>query len=127
MNADIKRDVAVESLIIIRNCENCELFGSDDNGDYPEFAISWPVCNKTYCQNLDEGIEDNTDKPGFPFTTDQPCHVPGFWQYAALDQELSALFDAEVQETSTSEELGKFDKTYARFKEKYGLQNKVGG
>lgn len=98
---------------IPRNCLNCELLGSDDNGADPPASVSWPVCSKTY---LDcEESEDNSAKPGFPFESKQQCHVPGFWQYLGQDKQLHDLFYLEMKETDGE----KFDKTYQLFLEKY--------
>jgi len=74
--------------------------------------MSWPICNETYLTE-DEGVIDNTDKPGFPFATEQPCHVPGFWQYLEHDAELSKMLAEEMASGSSC------DATFERFKEKY--------
>lgn len=105
----------MEEITIVRNCHNCDLLGSD--GDGPEYNGSWPVCELTYCHE-DESVEDNTDKPGFPFDEEQPCHVPGFWAYLE-DPELKEMFDKEVEESDAKTHGPTFDKTFARFMEKY--------
>lgn len=91
---------------IIRNCKNCDFFGSE--GDGPEYNGSWPVCNLTYCnENIENEEDDNTNKVGFPFETEQACHVPAFWQYVALDEELSEMIEKEISETS-NDKFSKF-------------------
>lgn len=103
---------------IIRNCESCDLLGSD--GDGPEYNGSWPVCHLTYCNSdIENEEDDNTNKPGFPFKTEQPCHIPAFWQYIELDEELKAMFDKEASETQDEPNGISFEKTFARFVEKY--------
>lgn len=104
---------------IIRNCHNCEHLGSDGDGE--EYNGSWPVCNLTYCNGDIEEEDDNTNKPGFPFKTEQPCHEPGFWQYVENDEELSAMIDKEMSKTSESEDGPTFKKTLERFVEKYRI------
>lgn len=102
---------------VIRNCPNCDHFGSD--GDGPEYNGSRPVCYLTYCnENIEKEEDDNTNKPGFPFQTEQPCHVPGFWQYVEQDDELSKMLSKEITETGKNDGPS-YDKTYDRFKEKY--------
>jgi len=104
---------------IIKNCENCALLGAD--GDEPE--RSFAVCKLTYCNSDDE--DDITNKPGFPFQTEQPCHVPGFWQYLDKDSELAEMFDKEMIDVTFNASIKtndySYDKTYHRFVEKYGI------
>lgn len=52
------------------NCETCSYLGSDDDGNYAEFAISWPVCTKfPRYQYL----------KSFPFKKEMTCWSPEFW------------------------------------------------
>lgn len=103
---------------LIKNCINCDRLGSD--GDGPEYNGSFPVCHLTYCnEEITNEDDDNTNKPGFPFETEQTCHIPGFWQYLDLDPELKEIFDKEAEETAESKEGWSIDKTYKKFVEKY--------
>lgn len=52
------------------NCESCVYLGSESDGNYPEFAISWPVCRK---------FERYQYLKPFPFKTEQKCWEPDFW------------------------------------------------
>ena len=82
-----------ETPVIPKNCLTCNRLGfDDDGGDY--VAHSWPVCLETYLVN---GVVDRTEMEGFPFENEQPCHIPDFWKYLELDEELGALFDEEMK------------------------------
>lgn len=52
------------------NCGTCCHLGSEDDGNYPEFAISWPVCHK---------YEQIANLKGFPFKGEAKCWEPEFW------------------------------------------------
>ena len=53
------------------NCETCSHLGTEDDGNWPEYAISWSVCRKfPKFEHL---------KP-FPFKKERPCWEPEFWQ-----------------------------------------------
>lgn len=99
----------VGSECILRNCKNCEHLGADDDGGDPP-SDHYNVCEK---------IEDKELDPNFPYFTEQPCHVPGFWAYMDHDEELKKMFDEDMEKSSN------FDRTYARFKEKYIKQEVV--
>ena len=52
------------------NCETCARLSREDDGNYPEQAISWSVCTKRqHVSNL----------KNFPFKTEQNCWEPEFW------------------------------------------------
>jgi hypothetical protein len=52
------------------NCLTCSHLGSEDDGGYPEYAVSWSVCRKFKRYEF--------LKP-FPFKTEQKCWEPEFW------------------------------------------------
>jgi hypothetical protein len=52
------------------NCSTCAHLGTEDDGNYPEFAISWPACMH---------IERYQYLKSFPFKKEMPCYHPGFW------------------------------------------------
>ena len=66
MHELVKKSVGIECA----NCSTCAYLGSEDDGNYPEFAVSWPVCE----------LHDKYQylKP-FPFKTEQKCWTPNFW------------------------------------------------
>ena len=94
----------------IRNCLNCEHLGDDADppgGDeITPHSPSGMCCLLTF-EKVEEEL-DNTFRPGFPFETEQPCHVPGFWQYLSTEEYAIIMDDPE-----------KLDEIYAQFKEKY--------
>lgn len=52
------------------DCSTCVHLGTDDNGNYPEYAISWDVCQKNPTfENL----------KSFPFKKTMDCWHPEFW------------------------------------------------
>lgn len=56
-----------------RSCAKCRYLGSEDDGNYPEFAISWPACDL---------VERYQYLKSFPFKKRMPCfryHRP--WEY----------------------------------------------
>jgi hypothetical protein len=59
-----------EGLPMRPSCERCAYLGSDDDGNYPEVCISWPVCDKH---------ESYSRLKSFPFKSPMPCFLPNFW------------------------------------------------
>lgn len=47
-----------------RSCHKCRFLGSEDDGNFPEFVISWPSCNK---------VERYQYLKSFPFKKRMPC------------------------------------------------------
>ncbi len=83
------------------SCRTCARLGADDDGNYPEYCVSWHICTKP-------GRSHVTNLKSFPFKTDQKCWEPEFWQskYADMiktgeDEEILRLigeFRASVDE-----------------------------
>ncbi|MGE4296812.1 MAG: hypothetical protein AB7E47_02185 [Desulfovibrionaceae bacterium] len=59
-----------DGLPIFPSCETCVNFGSNDDGNYPEFAVSWPCCDRF------SGYEN---LKSFPFKCPMPCFKPSYW------------------------------------------------
>lgn len=68
MHDELKNRVGIECA----NCSTCEHLGSEDDGNFPEYAVSWPVCER-------EGNEQYKYLKPFPFNTEQKCWEPEFW------------------------------------------------
>lgn len=66
MHDEIKKRLGIENA----NCETCSYLGTEDDGNYAEFAISWPTCQK---------FERYQYLKSFPFKKEMPCWEPGFW------------------------------------------------
>lgn len=56
--------------IDIANCETCIHLGSEGDGNWPEYEITWPVCNK---------IQRMENLKSFPFKKEMKCWYPNFW------------------------------------------------
>ena len=88
MHDALKNRVGIEKA----NCASCIHMGSEDDGGYPEYAVSWPVCHK---------FERYQYLKPFPFRTEQKCWEPDFWASkftemirTGSDEEVSAAIDA---------------------------------
>jgi len=68
MHDKLKMAVGIETA----NCGTCAYRGTDDDGNFPEHAISWHVCTKS-------GREHVSNLKSFPFAKEQPCWEPEFW------------------------------------------------
>ncbi len=66
MHEKIKLNIGID----LANCLSCAHLGSEDDGNYPEMAISWYVCEKF---NRYQYLKS------FPFKTEQKCWEPEFW------------------------------------------------
>lgn len=73
-----ERETPVDSLVMLlsrmgiekANCETCSYLGSEDDGNFAEFAISWPVCRK---------FPRYEHLKSFPFKKEMACWSPEFW------------------------------------------------
>jgi len=88
MHDKIKKATGVN----IANCGTCVYNGNEDDGNYPEYAISWPFCNK---------FERYQYLKPFPFKTEQKCWEPSFWASkftdmikSGKDEEVDAAYEA---------------------------------
>ena len=52
------------------NCGTCAYLGTETDGNYVEFAIEWPICEK---------VERYQYLKSFPFKKEMPCWEPEFW------------------------------------------------
>ena len=66
MHDEIKMATGIETA----NCDTCLHIGSEDDGNYPEYSVSLPVCRKH---------EHYSNLKSFPFKTEQKCWEPNFW------------------------------------------------
>jgi len=63
---EIKRRLGIEKA----NCETCIFLYTECDGNYPEFAIEWPACERfSRYQHL----------KSFPFKKEMGCWEPEFW------------------------------------------------
>lgn len=85
-------------------CRHMEYQGVE--GDHFGFKESQPIC-----------LKEQANKPGFPFTTPQPCFVMNYWTAIQLDEDVSAAYayalrNGDLQTT----------KAYDVYVRKYGLR-----
>jgi hypothetical protein len=88
MHEGIKEKTGIEKA----NCSTCELIGSNDDGNFPEFVVSWPCCDR---------FEQYQHLKSFPFKKEMKCWQPSFWhsKFADMiktgtDEEMNAAADA---------------------------------
>ena len=62
--------------IEVASCKTCLHLGSDDDGNFPEFVISWPICNK---------VDRYQYLKSFPFKKEMDCWEPEFWHSKFAD------------------------------------------
>lgn len=65
--------IAIKALtgIDCANCSTCAHLGSESDGGFPEYSMSWPVCREhPHYENL----------KSFPFKKEMKCWWPDFWQ-----------------------------------------------
>jgi hypothetical protein len=84
------------------NCEACAYLGSEDDGNWPEYAISWYICEKYPAfENL----------KSFPFKKERPCWWPDFWKSSfcelkeGTDEEVNAAIEAFRKATDPFKDL----------------------
>ena len=66
-------------------CDLCTYLGVDDDGNYPESANTWPVCDLP-------GQEHYSNLKSFPFKKDMPCFQKDIWHTEFADQ-LGEIFN----------------------------------
>lgn len=72
LHEDMKKRVGIDTA----NCLTCANLGTEDDGNYPEYAVSWHVCRRfPHYENL----------KNFPFKTEQKCWEPEFWHSTFTD------------------------------------------
>ena len=72
MHEEMKERLGIK----VANCSTCAAFGTEDDGNYPEFAVSWPVCRKH---------KQMCNLKGFPFKGEAKCWEPEFWHSKFAD------------------------------------------
>ena len=76
------------------NCGTCAQLGTDDNGGYPEYVISWKICE----------VDDRmVNLRSFPFKKDMSCWWPEFWHSKFAD----IIDGTDESENRASEEFKK--------------------
>ena len=88
MHKEIKKQLGIE----ISNCETCMWLGTEDDGNYPEHAISWRVCHE---------FEQYQYLKSFPFEKEMDCWEPEFWH---------SKFAADMKEGTHDELMELIDK-----------------
>ncbi len=90
------------------NCSTCVYLGTDSDGNYPEYAVSWDVCEK---------FEGYKNLKSFPFKKEMPCWEPEFW-HSKFTEEIKSGEHEEVMEL-----VGKFsDAVKAAYEANAGTQ-----
>lgn len=73
MHKKLKEAVGID----IANCSTCSYRGFDDDGNFPEYSVSWPVCDK---------FSSYVNLKSFPFKKEMPCWDPCFWHSKFAEQ-----------------------------------------
>lgn len=62
--------------IEVANCSTCSDLGSEDDGNFAEFSVSWLVCRQ---------FASYEHLKSFPFKKEMKCWTPEFWNSKFTD------------------------------------------